>query len=351
MTVDSATGQVSWTPVAGDEGKVVVTLLATDEGGATAVESFELDVLGQNTRPTIHSTPPVQSTAGALFMYDVLASDADLDALTFELTEAPSGAEIDAFGRIRWQTALGDEGDYDFEVKVRDPRGGEAMQSFTLQLVEDTEGPKVSLIERPNDASRNVLPWMGPFVVYAKAIDNVEVASLTLTANGQDIPLDAAGTATFAFEDWFFNTVRATATAIDTSGNETTRTITFNYDVPEGWSTNPGPEVPTAIITSPADNGTAVGMVSITGTADHEDFGAYTLSYRRADETSFTEFFRSTTPVVDGELGVWDTSLLMNDEYVIRLQVATTEGTANVVEHSVGLAGELKLGNFPAFIH
>ena len=118
------------------------------------------------------------------------------------------------------------------------------------------------------------------------------------------------------------------------------------YDVPEGWSTNPGPEVPTAVITSPADDGTAFGMVSITGTADHENFGAYTLSYRRADETSFTEFHRSTTSVVDGELGVWDTSLLRNDEYVIRLQVATTEGTANVVEHNVGLSGELKLGNF-----
>ncbi|MFN3188953.1 MAG: FG-GAP-like repeat-containing protein [Aureliella sp.] len=346
MTVDGTTGQVTWIPAAGDEGKVVVTLIATDEDGASAVESFELDVLAQNTRPVFNSLPPTESTAGALFMYDVMASDADLDALTFELTEAPSGAEIDAFGRLRWQTELGDEGEYDFTIAVADPRGGTATQSFTLELVADTEGPRVSLIESPNDASRNVQPWQGPFVVYAKAIDNVKVASLTLTANGQDIQLDAAGTATFEFEDWFFNTIRATATAVDTSGNVTTKTISFNYDVPEGWSTNPGPEVPTAIITSPADNGTAVGMVSITGTANHEDFGAYTLSYRRADDTSFTEILRSTNPVVDGELGVWDTSLLRNDEYVIRLQVATTEGAANVVEHSVGLAGELKLGNF-----
>ena len=84
------------------------------------------------------------------------------------------------------------------------------------------------MIESPNDASRNVQPWQGPFIVYAKAIDNVEVASLTVTANGQDIQLDAAGSATFAFEDWFFNNINVTATAVDTSGNETNRTISFN---------------------------------------------------------------------------------------------------------------------------
>ncbi|MEM7312096.1 MAG: putative Ig domain-containing protein, partial [Planctomycetota bacterium] len=346
MSIDSDTGLVTWNPAAGDEGKHVVTLVATDEGGAVAVESFELDVLAQNTLPVINGTPPLEATAGALFHYDLLASDADLDPLTFELVSAPADAEIDAFGRIRMQTILGDIGPKSFAVLVTDARGGQATQNFTTQFVADTEPPKLSLIENLGDTSRNVQPWQGPFVVYAKAIDNVEVASLTLQANGQDIPLDAAGTASFAFEDWFFATINATATAIDTSGNVTTRTITFNYDVPEGWSTNPGPEVPTAIITSPADNGTAFGMVSITGTAEHEDFGAYTLSYRRADETSFTEILRSTNPVVNGELGVWDTSLLRNDEYVIRLQVATTTGTANVVEHSVGLAGELKLGNF-----
>ena len=70
------------------------------------------------------------------------------------------------------------------------------------------------------------------------------------------------------------------------------------------------------------------------------------MSYRRADQDSFTEFFRGDTEVENGQLGVWDTSLLENDQYYIRLEVATTAGVVNVVEHSVGLGGELKLGNF-----
>ncbi|QEF99058.1 tRNA(Glu)-specific nuclease WapA precursor [Stieleria maiorica] len=345
MTITTE-GLISWMPGSGAEGKVPVTIRVIDEGGAAAIESFEIDVLAENLDPIIESSAPSEAVAGAVFRYDLFASDPNVDLLTYELTVGPALASIDAFGRIRWTPTSSDLGDHPFEVTVRDPRGGVAIQSFDLEVIEDTVPPRVSLIERPNDTSRNVLPWQGPFVVYAKSIDNVEVASLTLTANGQSIPLDAAGTATFNFEDWAFQTINATATAVDTSGNETSRTITFNYDFPEGWGPGNDDSIPTATITSPADSASVTGMVSIAGTASHEDFSAYRLSYRRIDDGQFTQFLRSETPVENGELGVWDTSLLPNDEYVIRLEVATTEGVANVAEHRVGLAGELKLGNF-----
>lgn len=345
MTI-SDSGLLSWTPADGQEGKFVVTIRVTDAGGATSLESFELDILAENRDPVISSTAPTAVTKGVTLQYDVLVNDADLDPITFELLNAPAGASINAFGQITWDTTESSLGTFDFEVGVSDPRGGATTQAFSLNVVADTEGPRVSLFENLGDGDRNILPWQGPFVVFARAIDNVGVASLTLEANGQNIPLSANGTATFEFEDWFFETITATATAVDTSGNVSTETITFDFDVPEGWSTNPGPEVPRAVISSPSDNGTATGFVSIVGTADHEDFGAYILSYRRAEDTSFTEIVRSTDAVVNGELGVWDTTLLRNDEYVLRLQVATTEGTANVAEIKVGLAGDFKLGNF-----
>ncbi len=346
MTVDASTGQVTWTPTAGQVGKTVVTLIATDAGGASSIESFEFDVLARNNAPTIDSMAPAEVAAGAEFRYDVLASDADNDQLQFTLTSAPAGATIDPFGRITWPTSLPLLGAHDFQVKVADPRGGEAMQAFSVDVIEDTEAPKLSLIENLGDGNRNILPWQGPFKVFVRAIDNVEVASLTLSANGQDIPLDAAGTATFTFDDWQFAHITATATAIDTNGNTTTKTIGFDYDFPFGWSGAGAEDIPTAIIASPTEAESVVGMVSITGTAAHEDFGSYQLSYRHVSETSFTEFLQSDTPVEGGELGIWDTSLLLNDEYVIRLEVTTNSGVVNVVEQNVGLAGELKLGNF-----
>ncbi|MEM8735110.1 MAG: putative Ig domain-containing protein, partial [Planctomycetota bacterium] len=102
MSVDAMSGAVTWTPTADQAGKHVVTLIATDEGGATAIESFEIDVLAANRAPEITSVAPVQATAGATFSYAVLAADADLDPLQFELLDAPISASIDRFGQINW---------------------------------------------------------------------------------------------------------------------------------------------------------------------------------------------------------------------------------------------------------
>jgi large repetitive protein len=346
MTINASSGVVAWTPAVGQVGSFVVTLIATDAGGAKAIESFELDVLAANSQPTIVSSAPVDAPAGAVFTYQVLGRDADLDQLTYELTTAPAGATIDAFGKITWPTTPALIGPHNFAVRVTDPRGGVATQSFTLSVIEDIVPPKVSIIESLGDANRNILPWQGPFIVYVRAIDNVAVRSLTLKANGQDIPLDAAGTATFTFEDWGFQSINATATSVDTNGNITTRTINFDYDFPEGWSGAGTADIPTVAITSPTDTAAVFGMVSIVGTASHANFAGYKLSYRRIDETTYTQFFESTTAVVNGTLGVWDTSLLINDEYVIRLEAVTNAGVVNVVEHNVGLSGDLKLGNF-----
>ncbi|QEG20491.1 putative Ig domain-containing protein [Mariniblastus fucicola] len=339
-------GLVSWTPVAGQTGQSVVTLVVTDAGGASSIESFELDVLAENRVPVTNSFAPAEHFAGEEFQYDLLVNDADSDPLQFELISGPDGATIDTFGRLRWATNNDLIGSHDFEVRVTDPRGGATTQSFTLEVVADSVAPILLLSDLNNEDGRNILPWQGPIRVFARATDNVGIASLTLTANGVDIPLDANGQAAFEFEDYIFNNINLVATAVDVNGNVTTKSIDVDFDYPEGWTGLGAEEIPTAAITSPAEAGTVVGFASIVGTANHENFGSYTLSYRHFDDSEFTTITTSDTAVVNGELGVWDTSLLRNDEYVLRLEVESGNGVMNVAEQNVGLAGELKLGNF-----
>ncbi len=343
MTVDASTGVVHWTPTLGHVGKSIVTLLASDAGGASAIESFELDVLAENRKPTISSTAPLEVPARAEFRYDVLARDLDLDLLQYRLLVAPAGASMDAFGSIRWSTRTDLIGPHDFQVLVSDPRGGEATQSFRLNVIEDMVPPRVSLVS--GSGSARVLPWQGPLTLYAKAIDNVEVASLTATINGQEIVLDALGQATFTFEEWGFTRLNATAKAVDTNGNVTEKSVSFGFSFPEGWGGS-GELIPQAVISSPPEAAEVTGMVSISGTASHATFRSYRLSYRRVDQDQYIEFHQSSVPVVNGQLGVWDTTLLENDGYVLRLEVTTAGGVVNVAEHHVGLSGALKLGNF-----
>ena len=251
LTVD-ANGLVTWTPAANQTGQFVVTLVITDAGGASTVESFELDVLAENRAPVINSLAPAELFAGEEFQYDLLVTDADADPLQFELVTGPDGASVDVFGRLRWTTNNDSIGTHDFEVRVTDPRGGEATQSFTLNVVADTVAPILLLSDLNNEDGRNILPWQGPIRVFARATDNVGVASLTLTANGVDVPLDANGQAAFEFDDFQFSNINVVATAIDVNGNVTTRSTDVDFDFPEGFTGANGEVLPTAIITSPA---------------------------------------------------------------------------------------------------
>ena len=79
-----------------------------------------------------------------------------------------------------------------------------------------------------------------------------------------------------------------------------------------------------ASLTSPKPGFTGARIVEFSGSATGPDFHHYTIEWRsnRSNPTEFTEIVSSDTPVTDGLLGTFDTSLLENDEEVtVRLNV------------------------------
>ncbi len=136
----------------------------------------------------------------------------------------------------------------------------------------------------------------------------------------------------------------ASAVAVDTNGNRTEQQSTFGFSTPEGWS-GPGTIVPRATIDSPVESEqSAEWFASPEPPLTRPGIVQPRLSTQRSNGLySFPSF---TTAIVDGELGVWDTSLLENDEYVLQLEVIASDGTTNVTQRTVGLTGNLKLGNF-----
>ncbi len=58
------------------------------------------------------------------------------------------------------------------------------------------------------------------------------------------------------------------------------------------------------------------------------------------------EVARSTKPVINGILGRLDPTLLSNDNYLLRLTAVDTGLNESTYELPIGVAGELKLGNF-----
>lgn len=339
--INSSSGVVTWMPQAADVGTVSIVLTASDPQGAVAVQSFQVDVRAANRAPEFISNPTLSVSQGGLYRYDILAWDLDREPLTYELVEGPEGMTIDALGRVRWQTQLDTPlGGRNVVVRVRDGLGASATQSYSFGVVADTQAPRMTIVVTGEPV---LFPWtVHPAIVRVIAADDVGVTGLELQVDGQPVELAPDGTARVYFSAP--GNGRLLATATDAAGNRGTATGRVNMrSGEEDGSGNPAPE---ATITSISEGANVSGFVDVIGTAISPDFESYRLSYRRIDQTEYRLFHESTEQVTAGSLGKWDTTLLENDNYVVKLEVFDTFGSFAAVEVEVSVTGNLKLGNF-----
>ncbi|MCC5640462.1 hypothetical protein LC593_32470 [Nostoc sp. CHAB 5844] len=139
-------------------------------------------------------------------------------------------------------------------------------------------------------------------------------------------------------------TIFAQAIATDTAGN--TEQATFDVAVIDTSDLN-APEVSLnlgaitgGLVTAPVD---IRGSISDDGQLDY-----YRLLVAPVAGGTFKEiaFVDNPTAIANGVLGKFDPSLLQNDSYILRLEVADNGGNISYSEEVVDVAGELKLGNF-----
>jgi hypothetical protein len=78
-----------------------------------------------------------------------------------------------------------------------------------------------------------------------------------------------------------------------------------------------------AQITSPTDGQAIAGLVTITGSADHPDFARWELAYgpdpNPAD--AWQPFTEGNQPVLNGTIGTWNTGVVADGGYMLRLRV------------------------------
>jgi len=83
------------------------------------------------------------------------------------------------------------------------------------------------------------------------------------------------------------------------------------------------------IVSSPQSNQIVQGVVVVSGTITVLGFSSYELSFSYNDDSTDTWFPLKTSslPVVEGELGVWDTTVLTDGDYSLRLRVFLLDGS------------------------
>jgi YD repeat-containing protein len=152
VTIDAATGLISWTPTSTNLGEREFQVKVTDGKGGEALQELNFNVIqaAPNNAPIITSNPPTKARVNNTYVYQVGAEDLDGDPLSFNLTDAPDGMTIDARGRITWNPAASQLGSHRVEVTVADGQGGSATQSFTLNVNNRVTNTAPSITSTPN---------------------------------------------------------------------------------------------------------------------------------------------------------------------------------------------------------
>ncbi|MBN4055271.1 tandem-95 repeat protein, partial [bacterium AH-315-K03] len=143
MNIDAQSGLINWTPTLEQGGSHTVTVSVSD-GELNTTQSFSVIVTNTNQTPNIISSAITSAQENTLYNYDVNASDADGDTLTFSLSTSPSGMSIDApSGLINWTPTYEQSGSHAVTVMVSD---GElnTTQNFSITVSDTNRLPTIT---------------------------------------------------------------------------------------------------------------------------------------------------------------------------------------------------------------
>ncbi|MBI5935861.1 MAG: hypothetical protein HY867_19320 [Chloroflexi bacterium] len=82
-------------------------------------------------------------------------------------------------------------------------------------------------------------------------------------------------------------------------------------------------------IAAPASGETLSGLVNVMGTSAADGFASAELSFAFASDSTSTWFliYQTASPVTDGLLAAWDTTLVTDGDYHLRLRVILQDGS------------------------
>ena len=97
-----------------------------------------------------------------------------------------------------------------------------------------------------------------------------------------------------------------------------------------------------AQITAPTEGQALSGLVTITGAANHPEFARYELAYGPDPNPNdaWQPFAEGNKPVDNGTLGTWNTSVIADGQYALRLRVIRKDSN-----YSEGFVRGLKVSN------
>ncbi|WMS89223.1 putative Ig domain-containing protein [Pleionea litopenaei] len=142
LTINSKTGELSWTPELGQAGSYEVQVQRINFVNSSS-RVFTLTVApSPNSPPEITSVPNVGTAEIDTFIYQVEATDPDGDAITYRLLDGPTTMSIGAqSGYIEW--IADQEGSITVSIEASDGQFTD-VQTFTMDVTLSNSSPEIT---------------------------------------------------------------------------------------------------------------------------------------------------------------------------------------------------------------
>ena len=219
-----ASNVLTWATTAADVGVHDFQISVTDTAGNTVMQTWQVEVIpaSGNAPPAITSTPTVTATAGGNYSYQVVATDADRDALNYVLTDAPVGMTINATtGLISWAVPAGTAGSFNVAIEVSDGKGGVAQQNYAIGVGITANRPPL-ITSTPNATAT-----AGSTYVYQVTATDPDNDALTMSLHAPDptMTLSSTGKVEWAIPAGTTGTFEITVVVADGKGGEALQTF------------------------------------------------------------------------------------------------------------------------------
>ncbi len=286
-------------------GNYTIVSTVTGASGQSSSNFLKLEVLPQalgNNPPIITSTPPSQVNKSTLFTYQVTATDADNDPLTYTLTQNPTWISMNSSGFMSGLAPnVPSDTNYVITLQVSDGKTF-VTQTFTLTVKNvtvgtnpDTTPPVVTIVSPQNNQVFNVSTV--PLSITTNK--NSSSASYTLSNGTTSINFSMAQTSSISFSGSIFlpdGNYSVIFYATDLAGN-LGKSSAINFSVNTTVPGNPNPPIITVV--SPKNNqffNTSTASFSITTNKNISNAwlvldGLNNFSLSKVTSTNFAQSF------------------------------------------------------------
>ncbi|MGF2736979.1 Ig-like domain-containing protein, partial [Marinobacter sp. DUT-1] len=331
MTLNS-TGQLRWIPTSDQVAAHSVRIRVSD-GKAYSTQSFTLDAVevSENSYPEITSRPSTQAVAGEIYQYQLVATDADGDELTYGAMVQPDGMQVDASGLVTWTPSEGQLGIHDISYFADDGKG-RTLQNTSIRVQEEPLPLAVTLLVTPDSVDAGDMVTIDIFTEGGRGD-----LSQSVEVDGQPLALSPYGRATWTAT----GTGRHTVTAAVSDSEDTVTEVAYvtirdDSDTVAPVVTLEGPEEG-SIITAPTE---------IIATIQDENLAVYEVLITPKGKDQWQTIAEGSASQISAPVATFDPSLLMNGQYDLAILALDVNGLSGSDMMSLQVEGDLKVGNF-----